>query len=70
MICFILLTNLMQFKEEEDRKDPFSYTKVEFHQDVKPQWSLKGEPGDHKDGIKVHTSLSHCLMVSRIDKLM
>lgn len=42
-------------KDEEEQKDIkglYPNTKVEFYQDVKPQWPLKEEQGDQKDGFK------------------
>lgn len=46
---------VLKMKDEEDQKDiKMSYlnTKVEFYEGVKPQWPLKGEQGDRKDGFK------------------
>ncbi|EDR05471.1 uncharacterized protein LACBIDRAFT_329778 [Laccaria bicolor S238N-H82] len=54
-LCFVLLNNLLQPKEElEDRKGHHSDTvKAKFHQDVKAHCALKGEPEDQKYIIKV-----------------
>ena len=68
IICFVLLNDPKQAEEEEDRKGLYSGTKTEFYPDVKPQWALKGESKEWKDGtIKVHTLFPHYLIVG-IDK--
>ena len=50
------LINSARSQNEEEQKDikvPYPNTKVEVYQDVKPQWPLKEEQGDQKNGFKV-----------------
>jgi predicted transglutaminase-like protease len=56
VLFMVLLINSARSQDEEDQKDikvSFPNTKDEFYQGVKPQWPLKEERGDQKDGFKV-----------------